>query len=92
MNHQIATPGHAQYGNHLDHETILAMIAPKKESSDLVMQWLANDISSPEAKVSKQGDYVTIQANVRTIEKLLNAEYSVFGMSIFMVMISSFSF
>ena len=79
-NEQIATPGHAQYGNHLDHETILAMVAPKQESSDLVKQWLTKEISSPEAKITTKGDYVTIQASVKTIEKLLNAEYSVFGM------------
>jgi tripeptidyl-peptidase I len=57
------------------------MIAPKQESSDLVMQWLGSGISNPEAEITTKGDYVTIQANVRTIEKLLNAEYSVFGKS-----------
>ncbi|KAH3995425.1 hypothetical protein HBH61_155540 [Parastagonospora nodorum] len=74
----IATPGHAQYGNHLDHETILAMIAPKQESTDLVMQWLSSENLSPETKITAKGDYVTIEANVKTIEKLLDAEYSVF--------------
>lgn len=56
------------------------MIAPKQESSDLVMQWLDNEISSSEAEITTKGDYVTIQASVKTVEKLLNAEYSVFGM------------
>lgn len=79
----IATPGHAQYGNHLDRETILAMIAPKQESSDLVMQWLQGETEKTEAEITMKGDYVTIQASVDTIEKLLDAEYSVFGMSIF---------
>jgi tripeptidyl-peptidase-1 len=79
MNLQIATPGHAQYGNHLDHETILAMIAPKQESTDLVMQWLSSENLSRETKITTKGDYVTIEANVKTIEKLLDAEYSVFG-------------
>jgi tripeptidyl-peptidase-1 len=55
------------------------MIAPKQESSDLVMQWLTSEISSPEAKVTVKGDYVTVQASVNTIENLLNAEYSTFG-------------
>jgi tripeptidyl-peptidase-1 len=68
------------------------MIAPKQESSDLVMQWLGSDISSSEAKITAKGDYVTIQANVRTIEKLLNAEYSVFGMCEPLTTISPFSF
>ncbi|KAH8702808.1 Pro-kumamolisin, activation domain-containing protein [Phaeosphaeriaceae sp. PMI808] len=74
----IVTPGHAQYGNHLDHETILAVVAPKQESSDLVMQWLTSETVSSEAKITMKGDYVTIQANVKTIEKPLNAEYNVF--------------
>lgn len=81
----IATPGHAQYGNHLDHETILAMIAPKQESSDLVMQWLSSEIESSDAEITRKGDYVTIQASVKTIEKLLDAEYSVFGIDPFAV-------
>jgi hypothetical protein len=59
------------------------MVAPKQESSDLVMQWLTSDVSSPEAKITTKGDYVTIHASVKTIEKLLNAEYSIFGMSNF---------
>ncbi|ORY17869.1 peptidase S8/S53 domain-containing protein [Clohesyomyces aquaticus] len=74
----IATPGHALYGQHMSHEEILAMIAPAQESSDLVMQWLANDIASPKAKIQRKGDYVTITASVSTIEKLLDAEYEVF--------------
>lgn len=58
------------------------MIAPKQESNDLVMQWLTSEISSPEAKVTVKGDYVTVQASVNTIEKLLSAEYSTFGKSL----------
>lgn len=75
----IATPGHSEYGNHLSHEQILAMIAPKQESSDLVMEWLASEIPSNEAQLTLKGDYVTVQASVNTIEKLLNAKYSTFG-------------
>lgn len=75
----IATPGHAQYGKHLDHETILAMIAPKQESSDLVMQWLKGETEKSDADITVKGDYVTIQASIKTVERLLDAEYSVFG-------------
>ncbi|KAB8292283.1 hypothetical protein EYC80_008025 [Monilinia laxa] len=34
----IATPGHALYGRHLDQSVINAMIAPKTQSRDLVLQ------------------------------------------------------
>ncbi|KAF2728339.1 tripeptidyl-peptidase 1 precursor, partial [Polyplosphaeria fusca] len=74
----IATPGHAEYGNHLDHETVLAMVAPKQESVDLVTSWLESKISSSKAKIAVQGDYVTVDASVRSVEKLLDAEYSIF--------------
>jgi len=43
------------------------------------MQWLTSEISSPEAEVTVKGEYVTIQASVNTIEKLLKAEYTTFG-------------
>ena len=55
------------------------MIAPKQESSDLVMQWLASELPSSKADITLKGDYVTVFASVSTIEKLLNAEYSTFG-------------
>jgi tripeptidyl-peptidase-1 len=57
------------------------MIAPAQESSDLVMQWLQNEFSGPDAKVTQKGDYVTVEASVKKIEELLDAEYSVFGTS-----------
>ncbi|KAF1955942.1 subtilisin-like protein [Byssothecium circinans] len=74
----IATPGHAEYGNHLSHREILDMIAPRQESSDLVMNWLNESVLGEEAKVSLLGDYVTVDASVNAVEKLLNAEYSTF--------------
>jgi tripeptidyl-peptidase-1 len=55
------------------------MIAPKQESVDLVKEWLANEVSSSNAEVTVKGDYVTIQASVNVVEKLLKAEYSTFG-------------
>jgi tripeptidyl-peptidase-1 len=65
----------------MSHESILAMIAPDPESGDLVMEWLASELSGPNAKVSQKGDYVTVEASVNKIEALLDAEYSVFGIS-----------
>jgi tripeptidyl-peptidase-1 len=63
----------------MSREQILAMVAPAEESTDLVMQWLQNEFSGPDAKVSQKGDYVTVEASVKKIEELLDAEYSVFG-------------
>lgn len=75
---KIATPGHAEYGNHLDYETVLSMIAPRQESVDLVKGWLAK-ISHSNVEVTVQGDYITVEASINKVEELLNAEYSTFG-------------
>ncbi|XPS96904.1 Tripeptidyl-peptidase I [Ascochyta lentis] len=72
----IATPGNPQYGNHLDHEQIVAMTAPKEDSVSLVKEWLEKEISN--AKVSVTGDYFTVEGTVNAIEKLLKTEYSTY--------------
>jgi hypothetical protein len=55
------------------------MVAPKQESVDLVQDWLKTQTTSYDAEITVQGDYVTVQASVNTVERLLNAEYSTFG-------------
>jgi tripeptidyl-peptidase I len=55
------------------------MIAPKDESSDLVMSWLKNQGLSSHATLSARGDSVIVEASISQIEKLLSAEYSAFG-------------
>jgi tripeptidyl-peptidase-1 len=78
---QVATPGHALYGQHMSHEEVIAMVAPAKESADVVMQWLESELSNLGTKVSQKGDYVTVEASVAEIEQLLDTKYSVFGNS-----------
>ena len=55
------------------------MIAPRNESSDLVMGWLESEGLSSHAALSARGDSVVVEASISQIEKLLNAEYSAFG-------------
>jgi tripeptidyl-peptidase I len=54
-------------------------VAPKEESVDLVKDWLSSATSGDEAVISVEGDYVTVQASVNTVERLLKTEYSTFG-------------
>lgn len=76
---QIATPGHELYGSHLSQTAINSIIAPKDESSDLVMDWLKSAGLGSHASLSARGDSVIVEASISQIEKLLNAEYSAFG-------------
>ena len=77
---KIATPGHELYGSHLSQQVIDSMIAPREESSELVMEWLNSEGLSSHASLSRRLDSVIVEASVSQIEKLLNAEYSAYGM------------
>jgi tripeptidyl-peptidase-1 len=55
------------------------MIAPKDESSDLVMQWIESEGLGDFATFSPRLDSIVVEASISKIERLLNAEYSPFG-------------
>lgn len=76
----IATPGHAQYGEHMSQHHIDGIIAPKDESGSMVMEWLNTMGLKNHASFSKRGDSIIIEASVSQIERLLDAEYSAFCM------------
>ncbi|MCJ1312916.1 hypothetical protein MMC25_006592 [Agyrium rufum] len=75
---KIATPGHELYGQHLSQQVIDAMIAPKDESKELVMQWLENANMAKHATISERGDSVIVEASVKQVEELLSAKYTAF--------------
>ncbi|TAQ83531.1 hypothetical protein B7494_g8146 [Chlorociboria aeruginascens] len=75
---RIATPGDELYGSHLEQHVINSMIAPKEESSDLVMEWLENAGLNNHAYLSPRSDSVIVEASIAQVEKLLSAEYNVF--------------
>lgn len=74
----IATPGHAQFGEHMSQHHIDAIIAPKDESGAMVMEWLEAMGLRDHAEYSKRGDSIVIEASISQIERLLDAEYSAF--------------
>ena len=55
------------------------MIAPKKETQDLVQQWLSEQGLGKDAHLSPRLDSLIVESSVAQIEKLLNTEYSPFG-------------
>lgn len=55
------------------------MIAPKDESSELVMQWLDAEGLSSQASKSPRQDSIIVDASVAQVEELLQAEYSAFS-------------
>jgi len=55
------------------------MIAPKQESLNLVKDWLTKELSGTAAEFAVNSDYVTVQASVNVVEKLLKTQYNAFG-------------
>ncbi|EHL00160.1 putative Tripeptidyl-peptidase SED4 [Glarea lozoyensis 74030] len=66
------------YGNHLAQHEIDAMVAPKQQSKDLVMDWLNKEGLRDIAEFSPRSDSVVIEGSLRQIEKLLKTEYASF--------------
>lgn len=55
------------------------MIAPKSDSSKLVMDWLDTEGLSNHASLSGRSDSVIVDASITQIEKLLKAKYMPFS-------------
>ncbi|KAK0120242.1 hypothetical protein ONS95_011648 [Cadophora gregata] len=74
---EVSDPDHLRYGKHLSHEEVNDLIKPSDESLDLLHEWLeANGIKY--ASYSPAMDWVNIQVNVLTAERLLDTEYHVY--------------
>jgi tripeptidyl-peptidase-1 len=74
----VSDPYHSRYGQHLSHEEVNALIAPKNEALDLVHEWLvSNGINKFEYSPSK--DWINIRITVEEAEQLLAAEYSIYA-------------
>jgi tripeptidyl-peptidase-1 len=55
------------------------MIAPKDESKSLVLDWLRHQGLADKASISPRGNTIIVKASVSEADKLLKADYSVFG-------------
>ncbi|KAL2069388.1 hypothetical protein VTL71DRAFT_14067 [Oculimacula yallundae] len=74
---EVSDPDHVRYGHHLSHDEVNALIKPSDDALDLLHEWLgANGINS--ASYSPSKDWVNIQVDVSTAERLLDAEYHVY--------------
>ncbi|KAF2704980.1 subtilisin-like protein [Pleomassaria siparia CBS 279.74] len=72
--YEVSDPAHPRYGKHLSPEDVDELVKPKKESSDLVHEWLAEngiqDLSYSSAK-----DWIIVRLPVERVESLLDTEY-----------------
>lgn len=57
-------------------DEIDAIIAPKEESRQLVMEWLGNNSLSDAASLNERGNIVIVETTVSKAEQLLNTKYN----------------
>jgi len=75
---KVSDPSHAHYGQYLSAAQIRNLVAPSKQSIDMVQGWLSNhDIdTTPSTSI---GDWINVYLPVRKVENLLNTEYSMYA-------------
>ncbi|KDQ19872.1 hypothetical protein BOTBODRAFT_27295 [Botryobasidium botryosum FD-172 SS1] len=74
--YEISNPNHHNYGKHLSKEQVDALVAPHKESTQLVDDWLeSHGLSQDVLDKSSSGDWVTVTVPVSKAEEMLDCEY-----------------
>lgn len=71
--YEVSDPFHSRYGQHLSKAQVEDLIAPKKESLDLVDEWLASHGFGEDGfSRSSAKDWVIVEVPVSFAEKMLN--------------------
>jgi tripeptidyl-peptidase-1 len=70
----VSDPEHPRYGQHLTGEEVDALVRPKKETSDLVHEWLREN-GIEDLSYSSAQDWIDVHLPVSVVEALLDTEY-----------------
>jgi tripeptidyl-peptidase I len=74
---EISTPGHSNYGRHLDVEQASQLLRPSHEASQTVMRWLkASGIKQHE--IEKRGEWVNFPATLEQASAMMNTDFMVY--------------
>ncbi|OIW31229.1 Pro-kumamolisin [Coniochaeta ligniaria NRRL 30616] len=75
----VSHPDSDSYGKHWSPEKVVDMFSPKQQSIDLVMEWLeAEGIQPGRAKLSSSKTWISLNATVAEVERLLKTQYHVY--------------
>jgi tripeptidyl-peptidase-1 len=82
--YEVSDPAHARYGAHLSTEQVQALVAPHRDSVELVDSWLTHhDIDLSSAHRSGGNDWISLRVSVAQAERLL-------GGTVFLRIMSNF--
>jgi tripeptidyl-peptidase-1 len=74
--YDISTPGHPSYGRHQTREELNALLAPSKESFNLVAEWIEEEGLSEIAKI--ENDWIVLDSTIGDVEELLQTEFKLY--------------
>ncbi|KAI4719111.1 subtilisin-like protein [Aureobasidium sp. EXF-10727] len=74
----ISTPGHADYGEHLDKSELDALVRPAAIGTNTVLQWL-KDSGVTESDIVEDGQWIKLTTDVRTAERMLKTSFDIYG-------------
>lgn len=75
--YEVSDPSHHRYGEHLSASEVSDLIAPSRETVDLVHAWL-QEHNITEVTRSPSNDWVAVMLPVEKVEQLLETTYLVF--------------
>lgn len=70
----ISTPGHADYGRHLNESQLRDVVSPSKQSTNAVLEFL-EDSGISRSDFAQQGDWLDFTADVETADRMVNASF-----------------
>ncbi|KAF2142316.1 uncharacterized protein K452DRAFT_17057 [Aplosporella prunicola CBS 121167] len=70
--YEVSTPGHPNYGKHLDRDEVNTMVQPTEESDKAVRDWLE---SEGVTDIHSDGHWVTFSTHVGVMNKLLDTTF-----------------
>src|SRR4051812_3635198 len=73
----ISTPSHSRYGQHLKRDELKALIKPRAESTDAVLNWLKESgVASDD--IENDGEWINFVAPVSTAEKMMDTTFKTY--------------
>jgi len=70
----ISTPGHPEYGQHMNHAELKRMLQPSSAASEAVFGWLESQ-GVPSADIEDDGDWINFYVPTVEAERILNTNF-----------------
>jgi len=70
----ISTPGHSEYGQHMNHAELKRMLQPSSDASEAVLGWLESQ-GVPRVDIEDDGDWINFYVPTVEAERILDTRF-----------------